>query len=52
MKRSTLVLIVLAIVGAGALGVVTQVIRPAENVNALWLVIAATCFFIDRKSVV
>lgn len=46
MKRSTLVLIVLAIVGAGALGVVTQVIRPAENVNALWLVIAATCFFI------
>ncbi|CAG1770084.1 partial Peptide transporter CstA, partial [uncultured bacterium] len=40
------VLIVLAIVGACALGVVTQVIRPAENVNALWLVIAATCFFI------
>ena len=46
MKRSTLVLIVLAIVGACALGVVTQVIRPAENVNALWLVIAATCFFV------
>ena len=46
MKRSTIVLIVLAIVGACALGVVTQVIRPAEKINALWLVIAATCFFI------
>lgn len=46
MKRSSIVLIVLAIIGACALGVVTQVIRPAEHVNALWLVIAATCFFI------
>ncbi len=46
MKKSTLTLIILAITGAFALGVVTQAIRPAEKVNALWLVVAAACIFI------
>lgn len=46
MKKSTLILIILATTGAFALGVVTQAFRPAEKVNALWLVIAAACLFI------
>ena len=46
MKKSTLTLIILAITGAFALAVVTQAIRPAEKVNALWLVVAAACIFI------
>src|SRR3990172_78567 len=46
MKLSNLIISILAIVGAFALGVVTQVINPSEHVNALWFVIAAACFFI------
>ncbi|HBR16739.1 MAG TPA: carbon starvation protein A [Deltaproteobacteria bacterium] len=46
MKLSSLFIATIAIVGAFALGVVTQVINPSEHVNALWFVIAAACFFI------
>src|SRR4030065_379178 len=46
MKLSTIITAILAIVGAFALAVVTQAIRPAEKVNALWLVVAAACIFI------
>src|SRR4030067_3477708 len=46
MKPSNIILAIIAAVGAFALGVVTQIINPAEKVNALWLVIAAACFFI------
>ncbi len=46
MKPSNIILAIIAAVGAFALGVVTQVINPAEKVNALWLVIAAACFFV------
>ena len=46
MKSSNILLAIIAAVGAFALGVVTQIINPAEKVNALWLVIAAACFFI------
>ena len=46
MKTSNIILAIIAAVGAFALGVVTQVINPDEKVNALWLVVAAACFFI------
>lgn len=46
MKISNIVLVITAIAGAFALGIVTRVFWPGENVNALWLVIAAACFFI------
>ena len=46
MKSSNILLAIIAAVGAFALSVVTQIINPAEKVNALWLVIAAACFFI------
>ena len=45
MKLSTIITAILAIVGAFALAVVTQIISPAEKVNALWLVVAAACIF-------
>ncbi|MBI4716005.1 MAG: carbon starvation protein A, partial [Nitrospirae bacterium] len=35
-----------AIVGAFAFGLVTGFIHPEEKVNALWLVVAAACFFV------
>ncbi|MBI3753822.1 MAG: carbon starvation protein A [Deltaproteobacteria bacterium] len=46
MKPSTLILIILAAIGAFALAVVAQIINPSEHVNALWFVVAAACFFI------
>lgn len=46
MRASNVVLLVVAVIGAFALSVVTQIFQPAEKVNALWLVIAAACFFI------
>jgi carbon starvation protein len=46
MKLSTFILILLAIVGSVALAIVTEIYHPAEKVNALWLVVAAACFFI------
>jgi carbon starvation protein len=38
--------VLLALCGAVAYGVITRVIRPSEQVNALWLVVAAACTFI------
>jgi carbon starvation protein len=46
MKVSNIILAIVAIVGAFAMGIVTQFLQPAERVNALWFVIAAACFFI------
>src|SRR3972149_4743605 len=46
MKPSTLIIAVLALAFAVSFGVVTRVINPGESVNALWLVVAAACFFI------
>lgn len=45
MKGSNIVLLIVSIIGAFALAVVTQIFQPAEKVNALWLVVAAACFF-------
>lgn len=36
----------LAIIGAFAYAIITRLIQPSENVNALWLVIAAACTYI------
>lgn len=46
MKLSTIVTAIIAVIGAYALSVVTQIFQPSEKVNALWLVIAAACFFV------
>ena len=46
MKLSNIILAIVAVVGAFALSVVTQIVQPAEKVNALWLVVATSCFFI------
>ncbi len=46
MKLSTIITAILAIAGAFSLAVVTQIINPAEKVNALWLVVAAACIFV------
>src|SRR3990167_4070716 len=46
MKLSTIITAILAVAGAFSLAVVTQIINPAEKVNALWLVVAAACIFV------
>lgn len=46
MRLPSIILLMLAIIGAFAIGVVTQIINPSEHVNALWFVVAAACFFI------
>src|SRR3972149_5450234 len=46
MKPSSLITAIIAVSGTFALAVVTRVINPSENVNALWLVVAAACFFV------
>ncbi|MDH4228077.1 MAG: carbon starvation protein A [Deltaproteobacteria bacterium] len=46
MKLSNLIIAVLAVVAAFSLAVVTRIINPSENVNALWLVVAAACVFV------
>lgn len=46
MKLSTLIIAVLALAFAVSFGVVTRIINPSESVNALWLVVAAACFFV------
>jgi len=46
MRLSTIVTATIAVAGAFALAVVTRVINPSERVNALWLVVAAACFFV------
>ncbi len=43
---TNLLFIALACVGAFAYAVIVRIIKPAEQVNALWLVIAAACTFI------
>ncbi|MDH4199686.1 MAG: carbon starvation protein A [Spirochaetia bacterium] len=45
MKLSNIVIGILSLIGAFALSVVTQIYQPAEKVNALWLVVAAACFY-------
>ena len=35
-----------AAVCAVAFGFVTGILRPGERVNALWLVVAAACFYV------
>jgi carbon starvation protein len=44
-KISQVVIAVLAVVFAISFGVATRIINPGETVNALWLVVAAGCFF-------
>ncbi len=46
MKLSSIVIAVLALLFAISFGVATRIVNPSESVNALWLVIAAACFFI------
>ena len=43
MKKA--VWIIISIVGAFAIAVVAGMINPAERINALWLVVAAACFY-------
>ena len=38
--------IAVAALGAVAFAIVTGVVRPEEKINALWLVVAAACFYI------
>lgn len=45
LKLSQIIIAVLAVVFAVSFGVVTRVLSPGETVNALWLVVAAGCFF-------
>ena len=46
MKLSTIIIGILSVIGAFAMAVVTQIYQPAEKVNALWLVVAAACFYV------
>lgn len=46
MKLSHIILGVLSIVFAYSFGVAARLINPAESINALWLVVAAACFFV------
>lgn len=46
MKPSTIITAALSVVFAVSLGVATRLLNPSENVNALWLVLAAACFFV------
>jgi len=43
---TNLLFIALACIGAFSYAVIVRIIKPAEQVNALWLVIAAACTFI------
>jgi carbon starvation protein len=38
--------ITISIIAAFSLSVVAGVVHPAEKINALWLVVAAGCFYI------
>ncbi|MEW6584379.1 MAG: carbon starvation CstA family protein [Nitrospirota bacterium] len=38
--------ILVSVVAAFSLAVVTGIINPAEKINALWLVVAAACFYV------
>ncbi len=46
MKPSHIILGVLSIVFAYSFGVAARLIKPTESINALWLVVAAACFFV------
>jgi len=46
MKPSHIILGVLSLVFAYSFGVTARIINPTESINALWLVVAAACFFI------
>jgi len=46
MKLSSVIIAIFALLFAVSFGVVVRVINPSENVNALWLVIAAVCFYL------
>lgn len=46
MKVSTIIFVIPAVAGAYAMGAITQIFRPAEKVNAIWLILAAVCCFI------
>lgn len=46
MKPSSIVIAVLAVIFAFSFGVAARIINPSESVNALWLVVAAACFFV------
>ena len=45
-KPSHAITVALACAFAFSFGVATKVISPAETVNALWLIVAAGCFFV------
>ena len=38
--------VIISIIGAFSLAVVTHIVRPSENVNALWFITAALCCFV------
>jgi carbon starvation protein len=42
----TVIWILIAVAGAAAYAVITRLVKPSEQVNALWLVIAAACTFV------
>ncbi|MEE8574508.1 MAG: carbon starvation protein A, partial [Thermodesulfobacteriota bacterium] len=46
MKLSNIVILILSLVAAVAIAVSARIFNPSEEVNALWLVVAAACFFI------
>ncbi|MEW6365468.1 MAG: carbon starvation CstA family protein [Acidobacteriota bacterium] len=45
-RLMTILLVVLAVLGACALAVVTRLLPTGERVNGLWLVVAAGCLFV------
>lgn len=45
MKLSNIIIGLLSVAFAVSFGVTTRIINPGETVNALWLVVAAACFF-------
>jgi carbon starvation protein len=45
-KISNVIIAVLSIVAAFSLAVVARLFSPADEVNALWLVVAAACFYV------
>jgi len=43
---SKILWIIVSLVAAASLAVVVRIVNPAEKVNALWLVVAAGCFYV------
>ncbi|TAN63482.1 carbon starvation protein A [bacterium] len=46
MKPSSLIIAVLSVIFAIAAGIIARAVNSNESINALWLVVAAACFFI------